>query len=297
MDGNPLVSVVIPTYNRAAIVTGAIDSVISQDYPEKEAVVVDDGSTDSTGEYLKERYSGRIRYIYQDNREKSAARNRGIREAKGEFICMLDSDDVLLPGALSAMADCFRKNPGADAVYGLSIRKDKEGKERRTDANRKYPEGDILPFFLKERFINNNSFMIRRELMLRYGMYREELTNHEDYEMLLRLASKLKFYFCGSFTCMVRRSGQSAKDNYNKIIGQGVLAMDCLFSAPDLSPALVRLKDTLYAKEYLDLAAASYHLGHYGLFRQYFRKAISRDLFTSMRLRFFRRYIVSLVKY
>jgi glycosyltransferase involved in cell wall biosynthesis len=92
----PLVSVVIPTYNYARFVSEAVDSVLAQTYPSLEVVVVDDGSTDDTREVLA-RYGDRIRYIYQPNAGLPAARNTGIKAARGEFIGLLDSDDVFHP--------------------------------------------------------------------------------------------------------------------------------------------------------------------------------------------------------
>lgn len=295
MKEAPLVSVVIPTYNRRDEVIDAIESALGQDYPDKEVIVVDDGSTDSTGVFLKERYSGKIRYIYQENKEKSAARNRGIREAKGEFLCMLDSDDIMLPGAMKKMAGCFNAHPDADAVYGLTIRKRADGSIKKPPLERSYPDGDILDGYLKERLINNNSFMIRRGIMLRYGMYREELTNREDFELILRLASKFKFYFCGDYTCMVRRSRASAKDDNEKILRQGIKAMDGLFSSQEVSPRLLEIKGRLYADEYLTLAQAAYHAARYAEFREYYRKAVSLYFPSLFRRNFLRRYALSLV--
>ena len=101
-----LISVVIPTYNRARLVRAAVESVLAQTYPKYEIVVVDDGSTDGTGESLQHLVSrggddsNAVRYCYQPNLGQSAARNRGISEARGELIAFLDSDDVWLPEKL-----------------------------------------------------------------------------------------------------------------------------------------------------------------------------------------------------
>ncbi|MEY4111420.1 MAG: hypothetical protein RLZZ46_1776 [Bacteroidota bacterium] len=94
---SPFFSVVIPTYNRAHILPRTIASVLNQEFSDWELIVVDDGSKDHTAELLKTYTDPRIRYIYQKNAERSAARNHGIREAKGEYICFLDSDDEYLP--------------------------------------------------------------------------------------------------------------------------------------------------------------------------------------------------------
>ena len=90
---NPKISVVIPTYNRADKVLSAIESVLSQTYPDLEVIVVDDGSTDDTGQVLGEAFGHRIRYYAQPNQGASVARNKGISEARGEWIAFLDSDD------------------------------------------------------------------------------------------------------------------------------------------------------------------------------------------------------------
>jgi glycosyltransferase involved in cell wall biosynthesis len=91
--GAPLVSVVIPTYNCARFLPQAIDSVLGQSYSRRELIVVDDGSTDDTDAVLR-RYAGRIRIVQRPNGGVSSARNRGIRESRGEFVAFLDSDDI-----------------------------------------------------------------------------------------------------------------------------------------------------------------------------------------------------------
>lgn len=96
----PKVSVVIPTYNRRDNVQNAIQSVLAQTFSDREVVVVDDGSTDDTGQALREAFGDRIRYYFQHNQGASVARNRGIAEARGEWIAFLDSDDIWEPEKL-----------------------------------------------------------------------------------------------------------------------------------------------------------------------------------------------------
>lgn len=98
------VSIIIPTYNRARLVCLAIDSILAQDYTDYEIIVVDDGSTDETAAAL-EKYSGAIRYVRQENRGFGAARNRGLDEAKGEYLAFLDSDDLWTAGKLSIQVE------------------------------------------------------------------------------------------------------------------------------------------------------------------------------------------------
>ena len=115
--GQPgLVSIVIPTYNRAALIGGAIDSVLNQTYRNVEVIVVDDGSSDDTRAVVK-RYDARVRYVYQPNAGVSAARNTGFANARGEFIGLLDSDDRFLPWKLDAQIRVLRQRPEAGMVW------------------------------------------------------------------------------------------------------------------------------------------------------------------------------------
>lgn len=116
MSGGPLFSVVIPTFNRARLVTGAIESVLEQELDDFEVVVVDDGSTDGTAELLGERFGSerRVRRVAQPHAERAAARNRGLREALGEFVVFLDSDDRLHANHLSVLATAIARMPDAN---------------------------------------------------------------------------------------------------------------------------------------------------------------------------------------
>jgi len=118
MSYTPFVSIVIPTYNRARQVQAALKSVLAQTYPEFEAIVVDDGSTDGTDESIKQIVrlqggnGGQVRYFFQPNQGQSAARNKGIDEARGEWVAFLDSDDVWLPEKLEWQVRAIEKFQG-----------------------------------------------------------------------------------------------------------------------------------------------------------------------------------------
>ena len=101
----PLFSIIIPTYNRAHILPRTIASVLAQTYSNWECIIVDDGSTDTTKDLIASYSDTRIKYVYQHNAERSAARNNGIRHAQGEYICFLDSDDEYLPEHLEVLKD------------------------------------------------------------------------------------------------------------------------------------------------------------------------------------------------
>jgi len=108
----PLVSVILPTYNRAWTLKTAIDSVLSQVYPNIELIVIDDGSQDNTQELLKE-YNNKITILFQENAGVSSARNFGIKKSRGEFIALLDSDDAWDKRKISCQIEFFKANPKA----------------------------------------------------------------------------------------------------------------------------------------------------------------------------------------
>jgi len=114
-----LVSTIIPTYNRAATIQRAVDSVLAQDYPRIEVIVVDDGSVDDTAERMAERYGhdGRVRYLSFPNGGVCVARNRGLRSTQGEYVAMLDSDDCWLPGKLALQVGILEAHPELSMVW------------------------------------------------------------------------------------------------------------------------------------------------------------------------------------
>jgi glycosyltransferase involved in cell wall biosynthesis len=114
-----LVSVVIPSYNRAYCITTTVDSTLAQTHQQLEILIVDDGSSDGTRELIEERYrhEPRVRYIHQANAGVSAARNHGLRLARGQFVALLDSDDIWLPWKVEAQLRCLRALPSAGMIW------------------------------------------------------------------------------------------------------------------------------------------------------------------------------------
>jgi len=116
----PLVSVVTPTFNQAAFLPETIESVLSQDYPNIEYLILDDGSTDETPEILSA-YTGRVEWESHANMGQTATINKGWERSHGEIITWLNSDDTYLPGAISKAVDYFQKHPAIDIVYGDTL--------------------------------------------------------------------------------------------------------------------------------------------------------------------------------
>jgi glycosyltransferase involved in cell wall biosynthesis len=184
----PLVSVIIPTYNRDWIVKEAIDSVLAQDFSDYELIVVDDGSDDRTPEILAA-YKDQIAVIRQANRGVSSARNRGIASAAGRLIAFLDSDDLWLPQKLSTQVKFFADNP--DTVICQT--------EERWVRNSVWvnPKKRHLKFsgMIFERslalcLVSPSAVMVKRELFDAVGVFDDDLPACEDYDLWLRISCR-----------------------------------------------------------------------------------------------------------
>lgn len=187
------ISAVIPTYNRAALVGRAIESVLRQEVAADEIIVVDDGSVDAT-EAVVARYTG-VRYVRQPNAGGAAARNRGVREARNRWIGFLDSDDVWVPGHLAAMGAAIEETAGTAAVYfGDTIRTADEGGRRLWHLAGLSPalpfelRGDATEWAMMPRQpMMLQSSVFDREAYLRVGGLDASLTRRHDTHLFLIL--------------------------------------------------------------------------------------------------------------
>ena len=187
-SAKPLVSVVIPTFNRAWCLREAVDSVLSQEVGDFELIVVDDGSTDDTPQLL-EGYGDAIRVLRRENRGVSAARNAGIAAARGELIAFLDSDDIWLPGKLRRQVEFFTSHPEAliCQTEELWVRNG-----RRVNPGRRHRKRDGMIFApsLDLCLVSPSAVMVRRELFDRVGLFDESLPACEDYDLWLRVSCR-----------------------------------------------------------------------------------------------------------
>lgn len=186
---SPTISVVIPTYNRADYLPEALESVFSQTFTDYEVIVVDDGSTDGTREILaKWIKAGRLRYEYQENAGVSAARNRGIRLAKGRYAALLDADDIFLPPKLEKQVALFERVPGLGFVHSNFSKFDEAGKDLGVRDTTRYA-GRIYPWMLQEwsLLLGTSSLMFRREVVLEIGGFDERMSWAEDIDLYRRV--------------------------------------------------------------------------------------------------------------
>jgi glycosyltransferase involved in cell wall biosynthesis len=192
---NPLVSVIIPTFNRARVVTRAIDSVLGQTYRPVEVMVVDDGSTDGTPEVLKS-YGDAIVSVVQANAGPAAARNRGIRESRGDLVAFLDSDDMWLAAKLQRQVDLLQR-AGTDVPCCLCDTRMRmaEGREQTSFQIARLTLGEPQGLWVNPALVLATRFvlfcqaaLIRRGFLLDCGGFDERLWLMEDHDLALRLA-------------------------------------------------------------------------------------------------------------
>lgn len=194
----PLVSVIIPTYNRAKFVTEAVESVLNQTYSNIEIIIVDDGSTDNTREVLGE-YQGKIKYVYQNERgERSKARNDGFRHSRGEYIAFLDSDDLWLPTKIEKQVKVLNEEPDVAVVYVRVQFVDVNGDPYRGEIC--WDALECRRKSLYEDLMTHNvigapsAVMVRRSCLNSVGLFDESMVTCEDLDLWRRLAQHCAFY-------------------------------------------------------------------------------------------------------
>jgi glycosyltransferase involved in cell wall biosynthesis len=196
----PLVSVIIPTYNRRRWIGECLDAVLGQTYPHIETLVVDDGSGDGTVEWLRSerRYASTIIHVQPQNRGACEARNAGIRLARGELIAFIDSDDMLASNHIETAVGILRENPQVGLFCCDSTIIGPEGRVLHGGRTWHEIQSDIHSFpvrsglrSLKDIFLFSNcfpGFTLRREVFEKIGLFNQSAFPMEDYDFALRLA-------------------------------------------------------------------------------------------------------------
>lgn len=191
-----MVSIVLPTYNRADLLPRAMKSILEQTYEEFELLIVDDGSDDNTEEVVTGMEDQRIRYIrLEKNSGPAHARNVGIANAKYDYIAFHDSDDSWRSEKLQKQMERLQKaSDGTGMVYGCCEYTgllQQKGYIPRQEVEMEKKRGFIYPYLLEENLIGMPSLLVRRECIEKVGGFNENFQSLEDYEWILRLS---RFY-------------------------------------------------------------------------------------------------------
>lgn len=292
-------SIIIPTYNRATMISRAIESVLEQSFDRWELVIIDDGSQDETKTVVAQYEDLRIKYFFQENSGKSAARNRGITEAEGTFICFLDSDDYYLRYHLDILYQETQKQGLTPAVYRTGMRSIGGIKEHKSVFYDHNMGKDPILFFAKN-MAGTNTLCIHQEAFEKQ-QFDERFHYFQDTHLLLRILIDYPLFQIPVYTCVYRvhggRSSYTLYDQKNAkdLVENNVDAIKDLYRRPvGLAPGFLapQFKYYMVSRKYMDHASEALIAGNITLSLLLFVKALWWD----RKLWFLVRYIKYLPK-
>lgn len=224
MEEKPLISVIIPTYNRKDLLLDAVKSILAQEPKNYEIIIVDDGSRDGTQEYVESfirENSGKvntpIRFFEKTNGGVAAARNFGIKESRGEYLAFLDADDVWIKGFLPAVTEYFKSHKSISIVYtdqriSVDYITEKRSRFQKNPPKSKFP----IPFFIDNSPIQISSVVMKKEVLLDVGGLNENLRIHEDVELWNRISEKYEFGYIEKPLALYRLRSDNISGYTNK---------------------------------------------------------------------------------
>lgn len=253
-NGLPRVSVVIPTYNSAAMVKEAIESALAQSYSDFEIVVIDDGSTDDT-EGVVRQYGDRVRYFKQENQGVSAARNAGIKHSSGEYVAFLDSDDLWLPEKLAEQIPLFDDDPKLGLVYsdwavvsGNAMLQTSYLKDLPASS------GYVFDELIQSGFILTSGVVLRRACVDDVGAFDKSLAIAQDYDLWLRISYRWKVQLVDKCLFTKRSCDGSLSSNLAKTAMERIaLFQKMLRDLPGMTPRSRQLVRRQLALNYWDV--------------------------------------------
>jgi len=251
-----LVSVMMPAYNAEKYIGKAIDSVLAQTYPHWELIIVNDGSSDRTGDIAAACTDSRIRLYHQPNGGESAARNNALQQSRGEFIAFLDADDLFLPHHLQRTVAYLQNHPERNAVYtdGIYIRPDDSHIEPLSKRRRGPFEGDIFEPLVRASDVFGPPIcvVLRRAPVLEENLcFDPQIVIGPDWDFLTRFAEKNPFGYIDDATCLYRLHPTSISVSTNQAKRRLYLAR-CREKAIHL-PGFARCSEAVRSYVFYDL--------------------------------------------
>lgn len=271
----PLVSVVTPSYNQGAFLEETIRSVLSQDYPKVEYLVMDGGSTDGSLDIIR-RYANRLAYwTSAPDRGQADAVNRGFARASGEILAWLNSDDTYEPGAVRAAVEALDTRPDVDALYGDCAYVDQAG--TLVTIFRAQPF-DLTGYLCTEGFIHQPTVFLRRGVLDRVGPLDPSFTLCLDYEYWLRVATTCRWlYLPGVLARFRMHPAAKSQARRREFLDERLRCLDRLFADSNLPAKVTRARRQAYAVAYVSGGVHSYEAGDRREARQRLLAALGWD--------------------
>ncbi len=233
----PVFEVIVPAYNAARFLRAALDSVVQQTFQDWRILLVDDGSTDETAAIAAtyaEQLGPRFKYIPQTNAGLPAARNTAIRHAEGEFLALLDADDVWLPCRLEETLKVFTARPRVGLTYGYIDSIDADGHVLQTfKTPNRHPEGKIGPrIYMRENDLPCPSITFRAACVAEVGMFDESMRATEDRDLWLRIALRYEVALVREVIAQYRTSPQAMTSDPERMFQAQLRFIDKHYGAP-----------------------------------------------------------------
>ena len=292
-------SIIIPTYNRANFVVEAINSALNQTYKlPYEVVVVDDGSIDETEKILLEyiKKEPRLKFIkHEKNKGLAAARNTGIIHSKGEYLLFLDSDDKLLPNALSIFAKAINTFPDGEVFIGRVIRENHKGEKKlapilKFSGNNKK---DFKSFLKRKILMLAGSFVVKKKI-IKQNLFPEELRLREDFPIYGYLICMHKCYALKEPVVIVRDHPNRLRKKTSFLIQRNIRPIEILFQK--LPHEFQIFYPLALSREYLSIFRSFYLMKEYKKAIHYYHEAIKIYPTHILLFSYLRKYLKSLLK-
>lgn len=267
----PVITVITPSYNQANYLGSAVQSVLSQDYPRVEYLVVDGGSTDDTLAVLRG-FGENLRWISEPDQGQSAAINKGWRQTQGEIVAWLNSDDLLYPDALHRVAEVFVENNNVDILYGDCDYIDSENRVLRPYPTQPFDFKQLVSYAIN--YIPQPATFMRRRLLDSVGYLDENLHYTMDFDCWLRAGIGCKFAYLPARLAMLRvheeaKSSASLGEFAAELVG----IYENFFNLSGLPPSILALQSTAMHHVFLRAADSSFWAGQLEQARSYARRS------------------------
>lgn len=278
-----LISIIIPAYNYASTLARAVESVLRQlpDAP-AELIVIDDGSTDNTPQVVAAllcEYPQGFRSIRKENGGASSVRNRGIEEARGDYLIFLDADDEMAPDALAALKQHISANPATRMVIGghCSITADGRRREHLPRALAEQALDRLCGYLLNKRIaLSNGACAMHRDVFSR-GNYPEKFRSAEDIPVFSQALANYPCTVLAQPLALIYKHDDSLRHQFNHAKTGGLALVDEVFSPQRLGSEFLVLKDRFYVQRCLSLFRSAYLAGDTEAAKGYFSAALKRD--------------------
>ncbi|MBI4673357.1 MAG: glycosyltransferase [Chloroflexi bacterium] len=273
------VSILIPTYNRAHYLPETLASALQQTFRDIEVIVVDDGSTDDTAQVVRATPDPRVRYIYQENRGVSAALNTAWRAARGEYVAMLGSDDVMLPTQIETLLQHIERDAAIGLVYARAQAMDAQSNPlpQILGSPPKFA-GRELASLLYGDCICGIACLVRRAILERVGGFDETLIANEDWDLWIRMAEISRLAFHDEILARYRMHPTSLtggrSKQYRRVILDRMRLIENYYSRANVPPDALAIKSLARRNVYMDVGIRFLAIGAVGDAIPYLERAI-----------------------